>query len=184
MTLSMKYELCSPLWLMFFNRDPPPPNSCPRPPHFLLAATISAENALLLFHFNQTAVSWWVRTSINGREQIILSSWWARSAKTMPCVPTVWHHAQKEAVSNKKKRKIKRWKDVSRADKNAACGGSNLKWLGKRWQHLPRLDLQSYQVEVCWRCSTWSLPALLWQRTGLDHWRWLGGLGDRDVGGL
>lgn len=55
---------------------------------------------------------------------------------------------------------------------------------GAKWQsdlcsrlQLQAADLQSYQVGGCWRCSIWSLLALLWRRTALDHWRWWGGLG-------
>ncbi len=49
---------------------------------------------------------------------------------------------------------------------------------------LPKMDLQSYQVGVCWRCNTWSLLSPLWQRTGLDHWRWWGDLRHGDIRGL
>lgn len=49
---------------------------------------------------------------------------------------------------------------------------------------LPRLDLQSYQAGVYSRCNTWSLLSPLWQRTGLDHWRWWGGLRDGHIRGL
>lgn len=99
------------------------------------------------------------------------------------CQPFGIVHKRRRFQIKKKDERMFQEQTTAPLLKNAACGGSNLKWLGKRW-HLPRLDLQSYQAEVCWRCSTWSLPALLWQRTGLDHWRWLGDLRDRDVGGL
>lgn len=46
-----------------------------------------------------------------------------------------------------------------------------VKHLCRRLQ-LPRMDLQSYQVEGCWRCNIWSPLSPLWQRTEPDHWRW------------
>lgn len=182
MTLSIRYELCSPLWLMSST-----PNVFPNAPHFLLAATISAGNGLrLLFHLSET-----IRHLLYESEPLIMGgsrSFWhpgERAVVKRGHVCQLFGFMHKTLQMEKKK---KRWKSVSRADngavvKNAACGGSKLKWFGKRWQ-LPRLDLRSYQAEVCWRCNTWSLLAPLWQRTGLDHWRWLGGLWDRDVGGL
>ncbi len=71
-------------------------------------------------------------------------------------------------------------------DQDSVWGRRNLKkveHLCSRLQ-LPRMHLLSYQVGGCSRCNTWSLLSLLWQRTGLDHWRWWGGLRHRDIRGL
>lgn len=187
MTLSMKYELCSPLWLMLFNPDSPPPTPAPVLP---ISCWPPQSQRKMRFFFSISIKQLFYDES----EPLLMGGNRSFSHPGERAVLKRCHVCQLFGIMHKrrwfqiKKKKEKRWQDVSRADngavvKNAACGGSNLKWLGKRW-HLPRLDLQSYQAEVCWRCSTWFLPALLWQRTGLDHWRWLGDLRDRDVGGL
>lgn len=99
MTLCMRYELRSPLWLMVFNH----PTPALHPSHF------SAGSVLLFYiRINTAAAALWVRTSTNVREQIVPASWWARTVKTRTRVPTVWLQAPKPSIGKKKeKKKIK-----------------------------------------------------------------------------
>ena len=110
---------------------------------------------------------WWVTPSSTEEEQIVLaySSW--HSWRTMPLVPiannTSWGGGGKNLF-------------CFRAGRGAVAIGVSL-------MQSEKMDLQSCRVGGCWRCSTWSLLSPLWQRTGLDHWRWWGDLKHGDVRG-
>lgn len=124
---------------------------------------------------------WWVTPSTTETEQIVPVTQLESSAicATRLASNTSWKDKVKKSFCLLGAGEELLWSGLCSRQMQRLKRGS---YLRGRLQ-LPKMDLRSYQVEGCWRYSTWSLLSLLWQHTELDHWRWWGGLNKWDSTG-